>query len=414
MPQTIDTLPTPPEACARILSLAEPIEPIEVSLVDALGMVMAESAVADVDLPPFDRASSDGYAVRASEARPGQLLRVAGLRWSSHSAEDVLESGEAIPVNTGDPLPVGADAVIPFDWVKPDPETGPVRVIQVEQAVEAGRQVVRRGHLLEAGAVLAEAGTRLEPSMVGLLASQGCVHPLCHRRVRVAVLAVGDHLVRPTEEPVMHRERNAVNAAIVALALQAGAMTHDLQAFPEARFESGLERATHAPIIIVLGPLNRTILRKYRSMGVEPVISGVALKPGGKTRYGVIRDDAGSITHHVFHLPHSAVAASTAFTLLIRPLITRLQGNETRILGSFKARWEGPFRATGSRYRAVPVRLSLDDEARLNARPVALNGNQDLLGFATTDALALLPAGLPALIGGELVDVTSLGSWQPR
>ncbi len=405
MPRTIETLPTPAEACSRILTLARPGEPIEVSLGEALGLVLAEPAVADVDLPPFDRALAVGYAMKASEAVPGALLRVAGLRWSRPGVDDALESGEAIRVAQGDPLPVGADAVILAEDVRRDPETGPTRVIEILRGVEAGRDVARRGLLLEAGTTLAPEGTRLKGPMVGLLASQGCVHPVCHRRVRAAVMAVGDHLFGPTEAPVMHRERNAAGASIVAQLLRAGAMPHDLQAVAEARFASTFERATCAPLIVVLGPTSRPVLRALRSFGVEPVISGVAMKPGSRARYGVIRDDTGEVAHHVFHLPIAPVAASIAFSILVEPLLARLQGAPPAGLRTVPAVWDGTHRGTSTHLRAVPVTVTVDAEARQIARPVSLRGLDDLPGFARADGLALLPAQSGPWKGGEVVEV---------
>ncbi len=410
MPRTIETLPTPAEACHRILSLAEPVEPVEVSLVDALGLVLAEAAVADVDLPPFDRAAIEGYAVRSAEARTGTLLRVAGLRWADRSVDDPLEAGEAIHVATGEPLPVGADAVIALDAVRPDPETGPVRVVEILHEVEPGQSIVRRGSLLEAGATLAPAGTRLKAPMVGLLASQGCMHPVCHRRVRVAVLALGDHLVGPTEAPVMHRERNAVNAAMVALAIQAGAMPHDLQSVSEANFPLALERATSAPVVIVLGPMTRSTQRTYRSFGVESVLSGVAMRPGGRVRHGIIRDESGEVAHHIFHLPFAPMAATTAFALLVQPLIARLQGHFAPGPQTSVAIWEGTHRPTRDRLRALPVTLAIDAEARLRARPIAVRGSDDLPSLARADGLALLPAHSGPWQGGEVVEVIDFRS----
>ena len=405
MPRTIETLPTPVEACSRILALARPGEPIEVSLVDALGLVLAEPAIADVDLPPFDRALADGYALKASEAPTGALLRVAGLRWSDRALDEALEAGEAIRVAPGDALPIEADAVVDVNDVRPDPEVGPTRVIELLGNAEVGQNVARRGLLLEAGTTLAPAGARLRTSMVGLLASQGCVHPVCHRRVRVAVVAVGDHLVGPTEAPVMHRERNAVNAAIVARALRAGAMPHDLQAVSESRFPAALERATSAPVIVVLGPSSRPILRAFKSFGVESVLSGVSMKPGGRTRYGVIRDDSGGVAHHVFHLPIASMAASTAFALLVHPLIARLQGDLPTAPRTVAAVWDGTHRATVNHLRAIPVTLAIDAEARHRARPIPIQGPDDLPGFARAEGLALLPARSGPWLGGEVVEV---------
>ena len=408
MPRTIETPPTPAEARSLILALAEPEEPVEVSLVDALGLVLAEDAVADVDLPPTDRASTEGYAVRASEAKVGALLRVAGLRWSNRPTVEVLDAGEAVRVRAGDPLPVGADTVARLDAVRPDPEVGPTRVVEVIREVEPRHGVARRGHLLEAGDVIAPAGTRLAAPMVALLASQGCVHPVCHRRVRVAVVAVGEHLVAPGEAPVMHRERNSANAAIVALALKAGAMAHDLQAVAESRFPAALERATSAPIVAVLGPKSRPIARSLKATGAETVISRVAFQPGGSARHSVIRDESGRVTNHVFQLPLAPLAASTAFALLVQPLIARLQGGSATDPRTVAAIWDGPRRPVRDRLRAVPVTLEIDAEARHRARPIPMRGVHDLAGFALADGLALLPAGAGPWQGGEVVEVVPM------
>jgi molybdopterin biosynthesis enzyme len=203
----------------------------------------------------------------------------------------------------------------------------------------------------------------------------------------------------------MHRERNAANASIVALTLQAGAMPHDLQAVPESVFPLALERSTSAPVIIVVGPYSRSILRTYKAFGVEPVIQGVAMRPGGRVRYGVIRDDSGEVCHHVFHLPLAPIAAVTAFALLVQPLIARLQGNQPAGPKILAAVWDGNHRPTGDRLRVVPVTLAIDAEARLRARPIALRGSDDLPSFARADGLALLPANAGPWSGGEVVEI---------
>src|SRR6185437_13973643 len=126
------------------------------------------------------------------------------------------------------PLPQGTDAVAPIDDIRPEPIAELPHVVALWRAAEPGRHVVRRGAYLRAGTELAPAGTRLHLPLIGLLAAQGCVHPVCHRRIRVAVLAVGDHLVEPGAAPVLHRERNAAGATVVAPCLQWGATAHDL------------------------------------------------------------------------------------------------------------------------------------------------------------------------------------------
>src|SRR4051794_22058171 len=126
------------EARARILERAEPVDRIEVPLPEALGLVLAEPAVADVDMPPFDRAGFDGYALRAADAAPGALLRVV-VRNREGEVEVEVGADEAARVSAGAPLPVGADAVVRTEDTRPDLGLGPPRVVAVLRGVEPGQ-----------------------------------------------------------------------------------------------------------------------------------------------------------------------------------------------------------------------------------------------------------------------------------
>jgi molybdopterin molybdotransferase len=400
------------DALAKVLGRARPVEAIEVSLSEAVGLVLAEPAIADVDLPPFDRAGASGFAVLAAEAVPGALLRLAAP-WSDDGHE--VEPGESARVESGEPMPVGSDAVLDTGAARPDPIDGFPRVIEILEAAEAGTSVVRRGATLAAGAILAEAGTRIRPSMVGLFAAQGCVHPLCHRRVRVAILAIGEHLIAPADAPVLHHERNAANLAVGSLLIGAGAMVHDLGAVPEPAFGPVLDRALNAPVVLILGRIGAPAMRALAQAGVEPIVSGVAIEPGGgfDLGLGVVCDDDGRAVSHVLHLPLDPVAAVTAATLLVLPLISRLQGDDSppaRLL----AAWDATQPATDSRLRAVPATLSAGPDARLRARPVVSRGTAGLPDLARADGLALFPPGLGPWQGGELIEFAPFSPWPGR
>ncbi len=412
MPRTIESAVPLAEALGRTLHLAEPGEGVETSLGEAVGLTLAEPLIADVDLPSFDRAARAGFAVRATEAGVGALLRVASLRWPGGDEDDLgAGAAEAVPVAAGDGLPVGADAVLRRDAVRvePDADSGPPRVIEVLRAAEGGQGVSRRGSLLASGAVLAPAGTTIRPAMLPLLASQGGVNPICRRRVRVAILAVGDHLIAPAEAPIMNRERNASNGLLAGLCLGMGAMPHDFGSVAESRFRPALERATTAPLIVILGPSTRATARGLRAIGVDPVFRGVGLRPGGKARYGVVRDERGRVEHHVFQIPLQPIAASTAFLLLVKPLIARLQGAGPGAGATEPALWEGRVPPSPGHVLAIPSTLRIDAGGRRVARPVPLRGPGDLAGFALADGLALVPPGLDPARPGGLVPVAKLG-----
>jgi molybdopterin molybdotransferase len=314
-------------------------------------------------------------------------------------------------------MPIGTDTVLRSKDGRPGPGEGdgPPRLVEVLRTPEPGRNVVPRGAALRAGAVLAPAGTRLALPLVGLLAAQGCVHPVCYRRARVAVLAFGDELVGPGDAPVMHRERNASGPALVAPCVQWGATAHDLGAVARRDLDAALDRALTAPVVVILGPRRGPIPRALIRAGIEPVFSGLALRPGKRVSYGVVRawasdggTEAGPVRHHVFHLAPNPIAALTVATLLLRPLIDRLHGGPASPARRPRAVLAGPHRATDDRTWAVPVTLADDDRGRRLATIVPRRGPDDLLGFARAQALALLPPRSGPWHGGEVVELAPL------
>jgi molybdopterin molybdotransferase len=244
--------------------------------------------------------------------------------------------------------------------------------------------------------------------MVGLLASQGCVHPICHRRVRVSVLAIGDQLVGPAEAPILHRERNATNLAVSALILAKGAMVHDLGCVTEADAAPAIDRATTAPVVLIIGDFTGGLLRRLARDGVEPVASGLDLSPGATIQYGVMRDDRGFPTAHLLLLPLDPVAAVIGTALLALPLIARLQGGTETGPPLRWARLKGGYASQQERTLALPARLIPNEFGVLEAELVPLSGERDLPGFARANALALIEAGATVEADG-LVRVVPLG-----
>ena len=403
------------EARNRILSEAVPSEAIETSLSEAIGLVLAEPLISDVDLPPFDRAAQDGYAVRAIDTIKDARLKVVGLKRGGKprkTAEIQLNRGEAARVQAGDPMPVGADSVLRTEESRPEPGTGPPREVVVLRAVEVGQGVVPRGYYLRAGATLATPGTRIRPAMISLLASEGCVHPICYRRVRVAVLAVGDHLVGPAEAPVMHRERNASGPTVVIPCLQWGATAHDLGVVSESELPAALDRALTARIVVILGESEGAIPKAMKRAGIETIFEGVSLHPGKRLTYGVVRDRRGQAVQHVFVMATGPIGVLSGVALLIGPLIQRLQGGPHPPAPPLNAIWTGaPHRPTDDRVWAVPARLAIDPEGRLRVSAIEHRGKDDLPGFAQAEALALLPPRTGPWLEGEIVEVVPLGAW---
>src|SRR5713101_6142775 len=180
------------EAIQIVLQHTPKLELEAAPLGETMGRVLAEDIVADSDLPPFDRAQMDGYAVRAAEvaAAPARL-RIVGESAAGAGWHQEMKAGEAVRIMTGAPVPTGADAVQQVELTR-EPERESVEILK---SVEAGRSIVRRGAEIKAGETVLRAGEEINAAMIATLASFGYAQVKVGRRPRVAVMATGSELV---------------------------------------------------------------------------------------------------------------------------------------------------------------------------------------------------------------------------
>src|SRR5437016_12623225 len=173
------------EAARIVLANSGSLQNQSVTLYDALGRILAEDIVADSDLPPFDRAQMDGYAVQAADVEkvPAQL-RIVGESSAGAGWHREMKAGEAVRIMTGAPVPSGADAVQQVELTRE--RDGDDRV-EILEAVEAGRSIVRRATEIKAGETVLRAGEEINAAMIATLASFGYARVRVGRRPRVAV-----------------------------------------------------------------------------------------------------------------------------------------------------------------------------------------------------------------------------------
>ena len=238
------------EALAAILAGFEPLPSIEVELADALGMVLAGDITSDMDIPPFDNSSMDGYAVRAADTASATDDQPVSLRITGYlpaggapAPEDRVEQGTAFRIMTGAPIPPGADAVVRFEDTsegRPSmlPPYSPVTFtpspaqigsqVLIYKGVGAGVNVRRAGGDTHKGDIVLTAGTTIRAAEIGVLASVGMERVPVHRRPRVVVLATGDELVGVAKSPALVEIRNTNSYAVAAQLRSWGAEAFDL------------------------------------------------------------------------------------------------------------------------------------------------------------------------------------------
>src|ERR671931_192466 len=209
------------EAVRVVIEKTAPLGAERVPLADAAGRVLAEDVFADSDLPPFDRAQMDGYAVRSEDLRgvPARL-RVVGEAAAGRGWRGVIQKGEAVRIMTGAPLPAGADGVQQVELTR-EAEDG--AFVEIERATEPGQFYVPRASEIRAGERVLRAGEEVSAARTAVLASFGYAEVSVRRRPRVAVLATGTELVPVGERPGEDQIRDSNTYSLAAYAQLAGA-----------------------------------------------------------------------------------------------------------------------------------------------------------------------------------------------
>ena len=388
-----------------LLRAAPRTQPVPVPASRAAGCVLAQAVRADRPLPPFDRATMDGYAVRSGDLGPegGELACVGEVRAGDAQWGDV-QPGTCLAIMTGAAVPGGADAVIQLEHTQS--ETSAAGRICFRVGADPGLNIVPRGQEAPAGAVLLEPGAVLSPGACGLLALCGLQEVQVHARPRVALLSTGDEIVPPEASPAATQVRDTNRAIIQALLGRHGfeAVTDLGIARDDA---SDLSRKLGAglghEVLLVSGGVSRgaydLVPGILGELGVSCLFAGVAVKPGKPLWAGV--SPAGAL---VLALPGNPLAVLVHTSELVVPLLRAMSGHPEPVLPLLRAALAEDVATAGDRLVLHPVRIApRPDAAGLVAHPLAVHGSADLAGAALANGLVFLAAGRSAWHSGEEV-----------
>jgi len=311
------------DALEIVLREARPLPAEEVALAEVTGRVLAEDVAADRDLPPFDRAAMDGYAVRAEDVAAAPVaLEVVGEVRAGEWPEVVVGPGQAVRIMTGAPVPSGADAVQQVERTRPLDEFR----VTVEAAVGAGTNVAPRGAEARAGETLLSAGRVIDPPSVAVLASAGQDRVRVARRPVVAVLVTGDELVDVASRPGPGQIRNSNGPAVAAQARLAGADVRLLGVAPDRQeaIAEALRAGLDADVLVVSGGVSAgdydLVEPALLDLGAMFLFTKVAIKPGAPLVFGRLGRAL------VFGLTGNPVSAQATFDLFVRPALLKMQG----------------------------------------------------------------------------------------
>ncbi len=377
-----------------------------VPLAEARGRVLAERVDATIDVPGFDRASMDGYAVRArdtfgaDEADPA-TLSVAGTVHTGEEPGVAVEPGTAVEVSTGAVVPDGADAV-----VKVERTTRTDGTVEVRTSVAPGESVMAAGADIAAGQRALGPGTTLTPREVGLLSALGVDEVAVRRRPRVGILSTGDELVRPDGD-LDHRrgEIHDVNSYTVAASVEESGGEAVLYPHAGDDYEE-MERllrtaATECDLVLSSGSTSASavdvVYRVVEEHG-ELLVHGVAVKPGKPMLVGTIDDSA------YVGLPGYPVSALTIYRSFVAPAVRAAAGLADPSTELIEGEMAVRERYAEGRLRLMPVGLVEDGDGDTLVYP-ADKGSGATTSLVEADGVVEVPPEVDYLGAGETVEV---------
>ena len=393
------------EALEIVLRETKPLPDEEVSLDEAVSRVLAEDVASDRDLPPFDRAAMDGYALRAEDVASAPVaLDVIGEVRAGQWPDLEIGVRQAARIMTGAPVPRGADAVQPVERTQPLDEFR----VTIHSPVERGAHVAPRGSEARAGDVVLARGRTVDPGAIAVLASAGKSRVRVGRRPVVAVLVTGDEIVDVAATPGPGQIRNSNGPAVAAQARLAGAEVRLLGVAPDRQdaIAAALRAGPGADVLVVSGGVSAgdydLVEPALLDLGARFLFTKVAIKPGAPLVFGRLGEAL------VFGLPGNPVSAQVTFELFVRAALLAMQGASVPSRPRVGVELLGAVRNRSGRKSHVPARVR-HEGGRLVARPVRSMGSGDLSAHARANALVVVEADRALAAAGETAEALLLG-----
>lgn len=392
------------DAEQTVLANAEARPVVTVEILQSLGAALAEDVPADRDQPAFDKSAMDGFAVRSEDlAHAGTLTLHPSVIAAGVWPDFTLAPGQAAKIMTGAPIPAGADAVQIVEESRVDDGS-----VEFFTGVRPGENVRRRGEELRKGDIAVARGTRVTPSVLGVLAGLGRTVVQAYDPPVVGVLTTGSEIVEYNETPGPSQIRNSNSLTLLGLLYRHGIEGGYIGAIPDdlERISASISTGIgNADILLITGGASEgdfdLVGEAIQRIGATVLFDKVAIKPGKPVSFAKIGSRA------LFSLPGNPVSAIVAFHLLVDPYIKKIMGCVDPLPRRFPARLTAPFKKNGPRRHFVPAVCRYENSG-LDVEPVRFRGSADIIAFSKANCLMVVAEGDRSLSAGEKVDIQLL------
>lgn len=373
------------EAIETVLKNALPLPPVKTRVEDAVGRVLMEDVRSALDMPPFNKAAVDGYAVRAADLAERRELRRAGLIQAGDVFKGKIGPGQCVKIMTGAPVPPGADAVVMVEYTSE--RNG---LVKFETGIKKGANIARRGEDIKKGQKILARGTVISISHIAALAAAGRGYVKTGALPKVSLVNTGGEIVPPGAKLGGNRIYNSNGPMLAAMLKTDGIIAAPVIVRDDAgKMKAALARALKADMVLISGGVSMgdydLVPGVLKSLGVKAVFHKVRVRPGKPMFFG----RKGRTL--VFGIPGNPVANFMAYLAYVRPAIRKLAGRpgcapefKTGICAA-KFEPKTPRRAL--------VLSTVRAKAEYSLAEVSNNGSADILALAGADGFTMVKEG---------------------
>lgn len=395
------------EALDQILSHIQPLGFEKVSLLEALGRVIAEDIYADRDIPPLDNSGMDGYAVRsedlqnASSDHPVRLEVIEDLPAGFLSKKKV-QKGQAIRIMTGAPIPKGADTVVPVEDTEQDD-----RFVLIHTILPRDENIRKAGEDVKKGERVISKGDLIRPSEVGMLASVRRSFVSVFQRPLVAILCTGEELVDLDGNMDEVKIVSSNSYTLAAQVKDCGAIPIQLGIARDRKqeIEDRLRHGIRADVLIASAGVSvgdyDFVKDALKDLGMEMIFWKVAMKPGKPLAFGKIEGKP------VFGLPGNPVSSMVSFEQFVRPSLLKMMGHRQLFRPVIEAVLKEDIQKKPGRRHFIRASVSFERD-HYAVRVTGAQGSGILRSMVKANGFIVIPEDCERVRAGESVKVQLL------
>jgi molybdopterin molybdotransferase len=386
------------EAHRIVLDSFVRMEKEKIHFTDSSNRTLAEFVLSDIDLPPFNKASVDGFACRKGELE--MSLEVIETIPAGKAPERELAPGQCSRIMTGAMIPVNADCVIMVE------ETEILSSGKIKFKGEFKKEnIAWKGEDVKKGTTVLKSGRIIKPQDIAVMASVGCTSLVVSKMPKIAVISSGDELVEPDTVPEISQIRNSNAYQLMAQIERAGGVgkyygiARDNE---EETFSIVTKALSENDIVLLTGGVSMGdfdfIPAVLEHAGVKILFTRIAVQPGKPTTFGLYNKKG------VFGLPGNPVSSFIQFELLVRPLIAKMMGSNWKPLEIMLPMKQKFSRKYADRRAFIPVAITTEREVL----PIEFHGSAHISALPFADGVISLPAGINIIEKGEIVGVRQI------